>query len=486
MDPSTMAELVELMQPAAVELVGADAPIGPDVVIDSRAATPGSLFVALPGERVDGHAFAPAAVANGAAGVIGMALTEADVPHILAVDSVEALSWLARGVVRRARARGTVSIGVTGSSGKTSTKDLMAQVFEAAGPTVAPVGSQNNEIGVPLTACRVTRDTRYLVSEMGARGIGHIAWLTSLVGLDIGVCLNVGRAHVGEFGGMEATALAKSEIVSGLSSDGWAVLNADDPLVAAMAAATQARIAWFGEREVPPVGTGGPLAAGALRVTARDVALDARARASFTLVADDGAAERVAQVTLGVIGRHQVSNALAAAATALAAGLDLDDVAAALSAAGPRSRWRMELETRADGVLILNDAYNANPDSMAVALDTLARLSATSRETHPEARACAVLGDMLELGPEAAELHRDLGRRAAKAGVAEVIAVGGFAGDVAAGAAAGGVSARVAARETVAASLTLRPGDVVLVKGSRGVGLEKVAAELIAQEGGAS
>ncbi len=477
MDPSTMAELVELMQPAAVELVGGDVPVGPDVVIDSRAATPGSLFVALPGERVDGHAFAPAAVANGAAGVIGMALTDADVPHLLAADSVEALSWLARGLVRRARARGTLSVGVTGSSGKTSTKDLMAQVFESAGPTVAPVGSQNNEIGVPLTACRVTRDTRYLVSEMGARGIGHIAWLTSLVGLDVGVCLNVGRAHVGEFGGMEATALAKSEIVSGLAPDGWAVLNADDPLVAAMAGATPARIAWFGE---------GTLRGGDLRVTAREVTLDALARASFTLVADDGGSERTARVALGVIGRHQVSNALAAAAAALVAGLDLDGVAAALSAAGPRSRWRMELETRSDGVLVLNDAYNANPDSMAVALDTLQRLTATSRDEHPDARAYAVLGDMLELGSDAAELHRDLGRRAAAAGVAEVIAVGGLADDVAAGAAAGGVSARVAARETVAASLTLRPGDVVLVKGSRGVGLEKVAAELIAREGGAS
>nr|WP_231979172.1 Mur ligase family protein [Tessaracoccus coleopterorum] len=173
--------------------------------------------------------------------------TGADAPHILAADSVDALSWLARGVVAEARVRGMLSIGVTGSSGKTSTKDLMAQVFEAAGATVAPVGSQNNEIGVPLTACRVGDDTAYLISEMGARGIGHISWLTSLVGLDIGVCLNIGRAHVGEFGGMETTAKAKSEIVADLAPTGWAVLNADDALVAGMAAATRARIAWFGE-----------------------------------------------------------------------------------------------------------------------------------------------------------------------------------------------------------------------------------------------
>ncbi|MFT3887270.1 MAG: UDP-N-acetylmuramoyl-tripeptide--D-alanyl-D-alanine ligase [Arachnia sp.] len=476
-EPTTMGELVELMQPAAVELVGDDLPIGPDVVIDSRAVTPGALFVALPGERVDGHAFAPAAVAAGAAGVIGMSVTEADVPHILAADSVEALSWLARGLVRRARARGMLSIGVTGSSGKTSTKDLMAQVFEAAGPTVAPVGSQNNEIGVPLTACRVGADTRYLVSEMGARGIGHIAWLTSLVGLDIGVCLNIGRAHVGEFGDMHATARAKSEIVADLAPDGWAVLNADDPLVAEMADATRARVAWFGE---------GPLAGGDLRVTARDVVLDPLARPAFTLVATDAAGERSAPVRLGVIGRHQVSNALAAAAAALAAGLDLDAVARALSAAGPRSRWRMELTTRPDGVVVLNDAYNANPDSMAVALDTLARLAETARETRPGARAIAVLGDMLELGPDAGELHRDLGRKAAAAGVAEVVAVGTLAADVVDGATAGGAPARVADRDDVADSLTLTPGDVVLVKGSRGVGLEKVAAQLLAEDGGAS
>ena len=153
---------------------------------------------------------------------------------MLAEDSVTALSWLARGVVAEARVRGLISLGVTGSSGKTSTKDLLAQILERAGATVAPVGSQNNELGVPLTACRVDDDTAFLVSEMGARGLGHIAWLTSLVGLDVGVCLNVGRAHVGEFGSLETTAKAKSEIVADLAADGWAVLNADDPLVAAM------------------------------------------------------------------------------------------------------------------------------------------------------------------------------------------------------------------------------------------------------------
>lgn len=469
-----MSELVELMQPAAVEMVGDDDLVGPDVVIDNRAATPGSVFVAIPGERVDGHRFAPAAVESGARGVIGMQVSDASVPHILAEDSIQALSWLARGVVREARARGMLSVGVTGSSGKTSTKDLMAQVFEAAGPTVAPVGSQNNEVGVPLTACRVDDTTAYLVSEMGARGIGHISWLTSLVGLDIGVVLNVGRAHVGEFGDMDATAMAKSEIVADLPPDGWAVLNFDDDLVRSMGARTPARVAWFGE---------GDLTGGDLRVTARDVGMDTLSRASFTLVASDGAGEREARVALGVIGRHQVGNALAAAAAALAAGLDLDTVAAALSAATPRSQWRMELHTRADGVLILNDSYNANPDSMSVALHTAADLARGARAEHPDARVVAVLGDMLELGPDSPELHRQIGRLAGELGVDEVVAVGGFADDIVVGARAQNVSARAADRNLVADSLNLGPGDVVLVKGSRGVGLETVAAELVARDG---
>lgn len=476
MRPRLMSELVDLMQPASVELVGDDAVVGPAVVIDHREVTQGCLFVAIPGRRVDAHAYAAAAAQAGAGGVMGMSVTEAPVPHILAENSVDALSWLARGIVVEARARGMVSIGVTGSSGKTSTKDLMEQVFEAAGPTVAPIGSQNNEVGVPLTACRVGDDTAYLVSELGARGVGHIAWLTSLVGLDVGVCLNVGLAHVGEFGGVEATARSKSEIVADLAEDGWAVLNADDPAVAAMRGQTRARIAWFGEGELPP---------GQLRVTAREVSLNALSQASFELVADHGGVERTAPVTLRVIGRHQVGNALAAAAAALAVGLDIALIATALSGSGPRSNWRMELHPRADGVLILNDSYNANPDSMAVALSTAVELRQGTRAEHPEARVIAVLGDMLELGPLAVELHEELGRLAADLGVSEVVAVGNLAQHVVAGATAEGLPARVSDRESVAGSLSLGPGDVVLIKGSRGVELETVAAELADGNGGA-
>ncbi len=475
MRPRSLADIVALMQPSPAQVSGdGEVVVGPDVVIDSRTVTPGCLFVAIPGERVDGHDFAATAVALGAAAVLGTRDGTAQVPHILCSDSVTGLSHLARGVVAGARARGLVSIGVTGSSGKTSTKDLLAQVLEAAGPTVSPVGSQNNEIGVPLTACRVDGDTRFLVSEMGARGIGHIAWLTSLVGLDVGVVLNVGTAHVGEFGDKQITAAAKGELVEGLPPEGWAVLNADDPLVAAMATRTRAGIAWFGEGDLPD---------GALQIGARRVESDELSRHSFDLVATRDGVTASAPVRLQVIGRHQVSNALAAAAAALAVGMEVVDVAAALSSAGPRSRWRMELHRRADDVVVLNDSYNANPDSVAAALRTAVEIGRSQRQRHPGARVLAVLGDMLELGPDAAALHVRTGRLAADLGVDLVVAVGDLAPALAEGAVMGGAAAQVCSREDAAESLGVGPGDVVLVKGSRGVGLEVVAAQLLEGEG---
>ncbi|MCC2593389.1 UDP-N-acetylmuramoyl-tripeptide--D-alanyl-D-alanine ligase [Tessaracoccus sp. OS52] len=475
MKPRRLSELVELMQPADVELLGEDVLVGPDVIIDNRSTTDGALFVAIPGERVDGHEFAPAAVESGAAAVLAMSATNAEAPHLLVEDSIGGLSCLARGIVREARQRGLVSIGITGSSGKTSTKDLLAQLLEEAGNTVAPDGSQNNEIGVPLTACRVGEDTEFLVSEMGARGIGHISWLTSLVGLDVGVVLNVGTAHVGEFGGIEKTALAKGEIVADLTPQGWAVLNGEDPLVVGMASRTKGRIAWFGEGELPP---------GDMQVRATDVSTNALSQPSFDLVVTREGKTDSARVSLVVVGRHQVCNALAAATAALAVGLDLESIASVLSEAEPRSSWRMELHHRDDGVLVLNDSYNANPDSVAAALRTAVELGQYQREEHPDARVVVVLGDMLELGPMAEEMHAGIGRLAADVRVGELVAVGDHAEILVAAAREEGVDARVARREEVVASLSLHAGDVVLVKGSRGIGLETVAQELIGEEQG--
>ncbi|MGO1384901.1 MAG: UDP-N-acetylmuramoyl-tripeptide--D-alanyl-D-alanine ligase [Arachnia sp.] len=469
MRPRMLSELVDLLHPTPVEVHGVDVRVGPDVVLDNRSATPGALFLAIPGERVDGHDYATGAVSSGAVAVLGTRTTDAAVPHLLVEDTVAGLSALARGLVREARQRGLVSIGITGSSGKTSTKDLLASILESVGPTVAPIGSQNNEIGVPLTACRIDDGTRHLVSEMGARGVGHIAWLTSLVPLDVAVVLNVGQAHVGEFGGLEHTALAKGELVEGLESSGWAVLTADDPRVAQMCARTGARLAWFGEGELPP---------GDLQVSARDVTMSAFSQPCFTLIVTCEGIERSVAVQMKLVGRHQVSNALAAAAAALAVGVPLHEVAAMLCSAEVRSRWRMELHPRADGVLVLNDSYNANPDSMAAALRTAVELVAGQREEHPMARVIAVLGDMLELGPLAAEAHFAIGALAGDLGITELLAVGEFSAHVCDGARQVGVKAAESSRDDIAGQLELHAGDVVLIKGSRGVGLEQVAAAL--------
>ncbi|HIW29162.1 MAG TPA: UDP-N-acetylmuramoyl-tripeptide--D-alanyl-D-alanine ligase [Candidatus Luteococcus avicola] len=469
---------------AKARLVGpADVEID-KVVIDARQATPGALFVAIAGERVDGHDFAEQARANGAVAVLGTRETDADLAHLVVDDSVAGLSSLARGVVAEAIADGLTTIAITGSSGKTSTKDLLAQVLEAAGPTVSPVGSFNNEIGVPLTACGVEDDTRFLVSEMGARGLGHIAWLCSVVPPRVGMVLNVGHAHLGEFGSAEGIAQAKGEIVEGLPAEGWAVLNADDHRVAAMATRTAGRIAWFTRSDEPlphePL-PHEPLPDGVrcdLVVRAVDVHADALQRSRFTLeVVRNGAIERH-EVSLRVLGDHQVSNAIAAAAAAIAVGVEPQIVARALSAATTRSHWRMELTERADGAAVLNDAYNANPDSMAAALHTLGGIAAARRATHPCARAIAVLGDMLELGDDAPALHAELGRLAAEVGVDEVVAVGEYAEQIAGAARDAGIEARALPRHEVSGSLALGPADVVLVKASRGLALETVADEL--------
>lgn len=429
------------------------------VEYDSRRVSSGGLFLALPGERVDGHEFAAAALAQGAVAVLCTRPVPA--PRIEVDDGIAALSALAAFVARRLTA--TV-VGVTGSSGKTSTKDLLATVLAAAGPTVAAAGSMNNELGHPYTVLQADAETRFLVLELGARGLGHIRHLTGIAPPRVGVVLNVGTAHLGEFGSQDAIARAKGELVEALPSDGVAVLNADDPRVAAMAARTAARTVTFGQ------------AAGA-DVRADEIELDELGRARFTLHAGDAAA----RVQLRVAGAHQVGNALAAAATGLNVGLSVDQVADRLGAAAPVSRWRMELTERRDGVLVINDAYNANPESMRAALDALVSIARARG-----GRAVAVLGPMAELGAAEQSEHATLGRLAARLGIARLIAVGEPARPIQQAAALEGSCPGSAARVSAAwvgdgdaaiAALRaeLRPGDVVLVKASRAASLERVA-----------
>jgi UDP-N-acetylmuramoyl-tripeptide--D-alanyl-D-alanine ligase len=434
------------------------------VEFDSRAIGPGGLFLALPGERADGHDFAAAAVAAGAAGVL--AGREVDAPAVIApplpqrsagtylaatdphghgAAVLAALGRLAGHAVRALP--GLAVVGVTGSSGKTSTKDLLAAVLAPLGPTIAPPGSFNNELGLPWTALRADAATRHLVLEFSARGTGHIAALAAAVPPRIGVVLNVGSAHLGEFGSVEAIAQAKGELVEALDEDGVAVLNADDPAVAAMGIRTRARVVLTGRH---------PNA----HVRAEDVEQDA-GRARFTLVAPGGRA----RVALRLVGDHHVGNALAAAAVALELGGTVDGVAAALAAAVPASRWRMEVVERRDGVTVVNDAYNANPESMRAALTALESLGGGRRTW-------AVLGRMAELGGSSEAVHAEVAAFARARGVRELVAVG--APEYGDGRTVPDVPA---ALDLLRAEL--RPGDVVLVKASRAAGLERLAAALL-------
>ncbi|MEU4286105.1 UDP-N-acetylmuramoyl-tripeptide--D-alanyl-D-alanine ligase [Nocardiopsis dassonvillei] len=468
----TLDRIAEITQTAIGGSARPEAVVDGPVVIDSRQAVPGALFVALGGERVDGHDFAASAVADGAAAAL--VSRPVDAPHLLAEGGdegvVAALTRLARHVARelsdpRRGAERAEVVAVTGSSGKTTTKDLIAQVVARMGPTVAPAGSFNNEIGHPLTVLRADTGTRYLVLEAAARGIGHIAHLCGVAPPRIGVVLNVGSAHMGEFGDRDAIAKAKGELVEALppgaadrGAGGVAVLNADDPRVNAMAARTRARVVTYGLGEDATV-------------RATDVVMRETGAPSFTL----HLAGRTARVELALVGAHQVHNALAAAAVADELGMGVDEIAEALGAATPVSRWRMEVTEHA-GATLINDAYNANPESMRAALTTLGALARDRRST-------AVLAHMAELGEGGGVEHERIGELAARTGVAHLVVVGEAAEGIAVGAEGAarqglwqGECVRVADVHEAAAAVRarMRTGDVVIVKGSRVAGLERV------------
>ncbi len=432
------------------------------VVTDSREVRAGDLFVAIKGDTHDGHDHGALAVAAGAVGVL--ASSPVDAPGVLVGDTVLALGAVARASLELLPECTVVAL--TGSSGKTSTKDLLAQVLPLAGPTVATEGNLNNEIGLPLTVLRADEGTRFLIVEMGMRGLGHIRYLCRIARPDVAVVLNVGSAHVGELGSRDAIAAAKSEVVEGLAPEGVAVLNADDPFVREMARRAPGRVVTFGEHP-------------GADVRATGVRLDELARASFVLEHRDG----TAPVALALHGEHHVANALAAAAVAIELGIPLPDVAAALGSSGQRSRWRMEVTQTPEGVTVVNDAYNANPESVRAALKALVAMARGRR-------GWAVLGEMRELGGDAMAEHDAIGRLVVRLDVDRLVVVGQGARAMHLGAAQEGSwgqeSTWVPDVDAALALLRreLRPGDVVLVKASRSAGLERVAQALVADPAG--
>jgi UDP-N-acetylmuramoyl-tripeptide--D-alanyl-D-alanine ligase len=429
------------------------------VCADSRQVEQGSLFVAIAGARVDGHDYASAAMDDGAVAVLGSKPTSA--PTIVVPDVLLALGRLAR--FHLDRLPDIIVIAITGSVGKTTAKDLTAAVLRTKGVTVAPAGSLNNELGLPLTVLEADQGTRYLVLEMGARGRGHIAYLCGLAHPSVGVELGVGSAHIGEFGSQREIAASKAELVQALPAVGTAVLNRDDPLVAEMADQTPAHVLWFGQAKGADVRVG-------------SVSADDLDRARFELVTPRG----TAPVALKYVGAHAIPNALAAAAVGVALDMDTSDVAAALTEARPSSRWRMEVVQRADGLTIINDSYNASPESMRAALRSLKHISAGRRSW-------AVLGEMRELGESSIAEHDAIGRLVVRLDVQRLIVIGEGARPIhqAAGLEGSWGQESMYVPDVPSALQVLRDelrsDDVVLVKASRAAGLESVVAALLAE-----
>lgn len=476
------------------------------VVTDSRQAGSGALFVAIPGERVDGHAFLAQVAAAGAAAALvsdldaaraALAGTDlratpdqgeadqgepaADLPLVVVPDTVEALGLLACAYLadlrQRAAARGSALtvLGITGSVGKTTTKDLTRQVLAAQGPTVAPAASFNNEIGLPLTVLQADESTRYLVLEMGASGPGHIAYLTRIAPLDAAAVLMVGHAHMGGFGSIEGVARAKAEIIEGLLPTGTAVLNLDDARVAAMASLAPGRVVTFTRRPWDEAGD-------APTVRASRIRLDAGAHPVIDL---DMPGLGARDLRLAVAGEHNVANVLAAASLAYAVGVRPEAIVPLLTRAAVESPHRLAVRqvrrdlgaAREADLLVIDDSYNANIDSMTASLAALPALAGSRRRV-------VVVSEMLELGESSRADHARTGELAAQAGASLLVTIGAGAAPAAASARSRGVTVIELDQAGDAVDLLtgpdtpLQPGDAVLLKGSNGSGAWKVADAL--------
>lgn len=428
---------------------------------DSREVKPGNIFFARRGEETDGHLFIDSAVDRGAALVVCEQDTTDRVPQIIVPETTIALAQLASAVISQVNAASRLrTVGITGSNGKTTTKNLLQRMAEQLGSTVASEKSFNNEVGGPLTALRVTKETEYLVAEMGASHEGDIARLVKMAPPNIGIVLSVGLAHAGEFGDINSTFRAKSEMVTNLKETDIAVLNREDPRVVQMAPLTRAQVRWFG-------------LSSACDVWAEDIHANAQ---GTTFVLHIG--EHNAPVSFPVLGEHHVMNALAAATAATELGLSLPQIVSVLETTVKPAKWRMEVRRCRDNITVINDAYNASPDSMAAALKTLAQI------TPAEHRTVAVLGAMSELGDYAGAEHDRIGLLAVRLRISQLVIVGEEARRMHITAinegAWNGESIFFERQEEALSFLTewVQPGDTVLVKSSNAAGLRHLGDTL--------
>lgn len=429
-------------------LHGSDVEVTAAPIIDSRVASSGSIFLALSGENVDGHDFVSDAFSHGA--VLALAQRHVSEPYILVSDCVAALGKLAHEV--RSRLTGLTVIGITGSQGKTTTKELLASVLANHAPTVAPKGNYNNQIGAPLSLLQCDERTRFCIVEMGARHAGDIAHLCQIAAPNIGVVLRVGTAHIGEFGSQAAIAQTKSELISSLAADSTAILGQYDEFTPKMAALHKGKILTFGETHN-------------CDIRATDIEIR-EGRAHFDLVTPEG---RTA-IGLRIVGLHQVANALAVAAVASAVGLSLDQIASGLATAESHAQWRMEI-SELDSLVLINDAYNASPEAMSAALRTLVHFA---QERGGES--WAFLGKMHELGESSAKDHAAIGTLASELSIDHLVCVGAF--EYAIAIPAGSQTIVHQCVDKVDAALltsAMNEGDVVLVKASRSEKLEELA-----------
>lgn len=430
---------------------------------DSRLVSSGSIFFAKPGEQADGHDFVEDAKARGAAVVVVEHPVDVDIVQLVVSNTVDALGILAAWLIGELKANGRLKVvGITGSNGKTTTKNMLRAILSQIGNTIAPIESFNNKVGAPISILRADLTTDFLVVEMGAEGVGSIAYLAKMARPDIAVILKVGMAHAGEFGGIETTAKIKGELAEAVGEGSALVLNADDGMVAAMKDRTKAKVHWFGTSSDA-------------QYWASDISLS-KVGTSFVLHWPDGEATGV---QLAILGEHHVLNALAAATVSSLLGATKSQIVEALEAMELAERWRMQRFVRPDGVTIINDSYNASPDSMKAALQTLAQLGRMGSRT------IAVLGEMAELGEYSRHEHDSIGRLVVRLNIDQLVVVGDGAKLIHMGASQeGSWDGESKFFPSIAEALDylrgiLTDGDTVLVKSSKSANLRFLGDDLM-------